>query len=186
MTKAAIADTAARIMHEQCLQDYGLAKRKALESLGMPPQSTLPENRLINEALQKHMALFSSNADRAWQDKIKQAAQQASEFLQGFNHYVGGSLAFNAVKQEDRLEIQLYHDNTEVLLWHLQEHRIPYREQERSVRISRKHEQSYPCFSFVAGDVPVSITVFPDCRPRPRPCDIDGEALPRLKPSQLA
>lgn len=185
MTKTAIAETAARIMHEQCLQDYGLAKRKALEALSLPLQSTLPENRLINQALQKRLTRFATDADRAWQQQIKQAALNASEFLAHFNHAFGGSLAFNAIKQEDRLEILLYHDQTEALLWHLQDHSIPYREQERILRISRNQEQNYPCFSFVAGEVPVSITVFPDSRPRPRPCDTDGEALPTLKPSRL-
>lgn len=172
-------------MHDQCLQDYGLAKRKALDALNLPAQTALPENRIINDALREHMALFATDADKKWQAALNAAAKNASAFLQDFPHFIGGSLAFRAPKLEDRLEILIYSDNTESLLWHLQEHSIPYREQERIVRISRREEQSYPCFSFVANEVPVSLTVFPDHRPRPRPCDVDGEALPRLKPSQL-
>ncbi|MDD9893428.1 MAG: hypothetical protein OXT49_07985 [Gammaproteobacteria bacterium] len=181
MSKHDIAEAAARIMHDQCLQDYGLAKRKALEALSLPAHSALPENQLINAALQEHMALFATAADHEWTEKLIEAAKQASIFLANFPHYIGGSLAFKAAKQEDRLEIHLYDDTPESLLWQLQDHGIPYREQERIVRINRNTEVSYPCFSFVANDVPVSITVFPDSRPRPRPCDIDGSPLPRIK-----
>lgn len=182
MSKQLIAQTAARIMHEQCLQDYGLAKRKALESLGLPAHTALPENQLINAALQEHLALFATDADNQWAKALTNAAQQASAFLQDFTHYIGGSLASQTAKEEDRLEIHLYHDTPEALLWHLQDNHIPYREQERVVRINRNTESSFPCFSFVADNIPVSITVFPDSRPRPRPCDTDGSPLPRIKP----
>lgn len=185
MSKHAIAQAAAGIMHDQCLQDYALAKRKALESLNLPAHTALPENQLINAALKERIALFATDADREWQDKLRAAALQASNFLAAFPHYIGGSLAFDAAKQEDRLEVHLYDDTPEPLLWQLQENGIPYREQERVVRINRNSENCYPCFSFVANDVPISITVFPDSRPRPRPCDIDGSPMPRLKPQAL-
>lgn len=182
MAKQAIAEAAAKIMHHQCLQDYGLAKQKALDSLGLPGNTPLPENQLINRALQAHLALFASDADKHWAEQLEDAAQQASHFLAPFVHYIGGSLASQTAKQEDRLEILLYVDCTEELLWRLQEYNIPYREQERVVRTSRKQEGSYPCFSFVANNIAVSITVFPNSKPRLRPCDIDGTPLPWRKP----
>jgi hypothetical protein len=183
--KQELAEIAARIMHQQRLQDYGVAKRKALETLATTPQTAMPENRLINEALQRYIACFGNADDQNWAAQLKRSAKEASAFLSEFPHYIAGSLASNIAKLDDRLEIHLYSDSTEPLLWTLQDHHIPYREQERVVRINRQTEASYPCFSFVANDIPVSITVFPDSRPRPRQCDIDGSPMPRLKPKQL-
>lgn len=180
-----IAQTAARLMHQQRLQDYGIAKRKALESLGLSTREALPENRLIDEALQQQLALFASEADREWAVKLQQTAQDASDFLADFRHYIGGSLASQTCKQDDRLEVHLYCDAPENLLWALQENQIPYDESQRVVRVGRQQEKEFPCFSFVANDVAVSITVFPDSRPQARPCDTDGSARPRLKPQQL-
>ena len=185
-SKQIIAEAAARIMHQQRLQDYGLAKRKALESLESAQHSAMPENRLINKALQEYIQCFGNAADKDWETQLTTAAKEASAFLNEFPHYVAGSLASQVAKLDDRLEIHLYSDSTEPLLWRLQDHDIPYREQERVVRINRQTEYSYPCFSFVANNIPVSITVFPDSRPRPRQCDIDGSPMPRLKPTQLA
>lgn len=180
-----IAQTAARLMHQQSLQDYGIAKRKALESLGLPSRQALPENSLIDEALRQQLALFASEGDKLWSTKLQQAALNASDFLQDYRHYIGGSLASKTCKQDDRLEIHVYHDTAEPLLWTLQEHRIPYDESHRVIQVGRQQEREYPCFSFVADEVAVSITVFPDARPQARPCDTDGKPRPRLKPSQL-
>lgn len=180
-----IAQTTARLMHQQQLQDYGLAKRKALETLGLSARETLPENRLVDQALQEHLSLFATDADLAWTQHLKQTANHASEFLVNFRHYIGGSLASQTSKQQDRLELHVYCDTPESLLWALQENQIPYDESQRVVRINRQQEREFPCFSFVANEVAVSITVFPDSRPQARPCDSDGSARPRLKPQQL-
>lgn len=180
-----IAQTAARLMHQQSLQDYGIAKRKALESLGLPSRQALPENQQVDEALRQQLALFASEADKQWKQKLQQAATNASEFLKTFRHYIGGSLASQTCKQDDRLEIHLYCDTAEPLLWSLQDNQIPYVEGQRVIQIGRRQEQEFPCFSFVADEVAVSITVFPDTRPQARPCDSDGSPRPRLKPSQL-
>lgn len=181
-----IAQAAARIMHQQRLQEYGIAKRKALESLGLPHREALPENKLVDEALKEQLALFANEADRNWSTALLQAAQDASEFLAGFSHYIGGSLASQTSKQDDRLEVHLYCDTPEALLWVLQDNSIPYDESQRVVRIGRQVEKEFPCFSFVANSIAISITVFPDTRPQARPCDTDGSPRPRLKPKQLA
>lgn len=181
-----IAQTAARIMHQQRLQEYGIAKRKALESLSLAAREALPENKLVDEALKEQLALFASEADRNWSAALLQAARDASSFLADFSHYIGGSLASQTSKQDDRLEIHLYCDTPEALLWALQDNSIPYDESQRVIRVGRQIEKEFPCFSFVANNIAVSITVFPDTRPQARPCDTDGSPRPRLKPKQLA
>ena len=59
--RRALAQEAARIMAEQGIDDYRLAKRKAAERLGATDIAVLPKNTEIEEALADHQRLFESH-----------------------------------------------------------------------------------------------------------------------------
>ena len=57
----ALAQEAARIMSEQGIDDYGLAKRKAAERFGATDIAVLPKNTEIEAALAAHHRLFEAH-----------------------------------------------------------------------------------------------------------------------------
>ena len=60
MMRQAIAREAARLMIEHGHENYGLAKRKAAERIGVQNERDLPANREIEAALRDYQRLFQS------------------------------------------------------------------------------------------------------------------------------
>ena len=65
LLRQAVAEEAARIMREQGVDDYLLAKRKAAERLGVTDASILPRNTEIEAALVAHQRLFAADRHEA-------------------------------------------------------------------------------------------------------------------------
>ncbi|MDP1897375.1 MAG: hypothetical protein Q8K43_05770, partial [Sulfurimicrobium sp.] len=56
-----IAQTAARLIAEDGIQDYSLAKRKAARQLGAADTHSLPSNSEVQQALRLHQELYQKN-----------------------------------------------------------------------------------------------------------------------------
>ena len=56
-----LAQEAARIIVEQGIQDFRVAKNKAAERLGLKDRGSLPGNSEIQQAVGEHLQLFSYN-----------------------------------------------------------------------------------------------------------------------------
>ena len=59
--RAAIAAAAARIMAEDGIDDYAMAKRKAARRLGAPETESLPANEEIASALRAYQLLYQAD-----------------------------------------------------------------------------------------------------------------------------
>ena len=75
----ALAQEAARIMSEQGIDDYGLAKRKAAERLGATDIAVLPKNTEIEAALAAHHRLFEGDKHSTALSALRRTALQATE-----------------------------------------------------------------------------------------------------------
>ena len=73
-TRSRIAYLAARIMAEDGVEDYGLAKRKALRQAGVPETKQLPTNEEIDAALRAYQQLYHNEEHRS---RLKQLREQA-------------------------------------------------------------------------------------------------------------
>jgi hypothetical protein len=62
--RARVAEEAARIMREQGVRDFLLAKRKAADRLGVTDRHALPANQEIADALAAQQRLFGGAAHR--------------------------------------------------------------------------------------------------------------------------
>ena len=56
-----IAATAARIMAEDGIDSFALAKRKAARQLGAPDTEAMPRNEEVEEALHAYRALYQAD-----------------------------------------------------------------------------------------------------------------------------
>src|SRR5690606_18320809 len=82
--RRALAQEAARIMSEQGIDDYGLAKRKAAERLGATDIAVLPKNTEIEAALTTHHRLFESRTHSSALNDLRETALQAMRLLERF------------------------------------------------------------------------------------------------------
>ncbi len=134
--RSRIAHYAARLMAEDGVEDYGVAKRKAARQAGVPDTRQLPTNEEIDEALRTHQALYQADEHRLHLRELRAKAVRAMNQLSAFNPYLTGSvLSGNAGKYAD-VNLQLYTDNVKSVELYLIEHRIPYRSTQMRLHIA--------------------------------------------------
>src|SRR5262245_23073679 len=110
-TRSRIAHLAARLMAEDGIEDYSLAKRKAARQAGMPDSRELPANEEIDAALQLYQAIYHPDEHRDRLRMLREKALRAMRELAQFQPYLTGSvLNGNAGKYAD-INLQLYTDN---------------------------------------------------------------------------
>src|SRR5690606_41103402 len=95
--RRALAQEAARIMSEQGIDDYGLAKRKAAERLGATDIAVLPKNTEIEEALAIHHRLFEGATHTSALSELRETALQAMRLLDRFQPRLVGPVLSGTV-----------------------------------------------------------------------------------------
>jgi len=122
-----IAHLAARLMAEDGIEDYALAKRKAARQAGVPDTRELPNNEEIDAALRTYQQIYHQEAHRERLRALRQTALRAMRELAQFNpHLTGSVLNGNAGKYAD-INLQLFADSAKTVELYLIDRGIPYR-----------------------------------------------------------
>lgn len=122
-----IAHLAARLMAEDGIEDYALAKRKAARQAGMPDTRELPNNEEIDEALRAYKQIYQRETHRDRLRALRETALRVMRELAQFNpHLTGPVLNGTAGKYAD-INLQLFVDSTKTIELYLIDRGIPYR-----------------------------------------------------------
>ncbi|MDD5175255.1 MAG: hypothetical protein PHQ05_02375 [Sterolibacterium sp.] len=106
-----ISNVAARLMAEDGISSYGLAKRKAAKQLGIPDSEALPANQEIEEALRVYLSLYQEEELPERLKLLRQEALVMMRLLEKFSPYlVGPALDGTAVRYAEA-EIELFADS---------------------------------------------------------------------------
>ena len=176
-----VAQEAARIMLDHGVRDYGVAKRKAAERLGVRDDGQLPRNTEIKEALVEYQRLFHGERHRARLLTLRQAALEALRFFEPFSPRLVGAVLDGSADDHSAVAIHVFAEAPEELALFLEERAIPFDMDQRRMRYARDEEQDYPVCRFAAGDVNVDVTVFPTGAIRRAPLSpVDGRPMRRL------
>lgn len=140
-----IAQSAARLMYEEGISDYGRAKRKALKSLGITQDAPLPTNAEIDAALREYHALYGDEADAAHLHDLRQAALHTMRLLQKFQPHLTGTVLEGTAGPHADTDIHVFAESAKELEIFLLNQNIPYRLDEHQYRMSdrpskQKHE----------------------------------------------
>lgn len=185
--RRALAQEAARIMSEQGIDDYRLAKRKAAERLGATDISVLPKNTEIEEALAEHQRLFESHTHSSTLAALRRTALQAMRLLQKFQPRLVGPVLSGTASAHSEVNLHLFADGTESVALHLVEQDIPHHIAERRFRYEPNRVVAYPVVQFVAGDREIDSVVFPLDGIRQSPASpVDGRPMRRADADEVA
>ncbi|HET7570166.1 MAG TPA: hypothetical protein VFK96_06235 [Gammaproteobacteria bacterium] len=178
-----IAQEAARILAEEGVRDFLLAKRKATERLGMDPRSrNLPTNREIEDALAEHHRLFHADSHEQRLRELREAARRAMQLLAPFEPRLVGGVLSGLAAEHAPVQLHLFADTAEQVAIHLMERRIQYELEERRLKQPRGEGQHYPQYCFMLGDVVIEATVFPYNAMRQAPASpVDGKPMRRAR-----
>lgn len=126
-----IAQQAARLIAEDGIQDFSLAKRKAAQQIGAPDTRNLPTNAEIDHALRLFRELFQKGEHEAVLRALREQALAAMELLETFNPYLIGSVLSGSAGRHSDINLLLYADSPKEVELFLINRRIPYRLGER-------------------------------------------------------
>jgi hypothetical protein len=106
-----IAGAAARLIAENGVTDYTLAKRKAAHSLGLPDGTPLPENAEVENELRLYQRLFQDGEQGERIGHLRQKARKIMVIVQRFNPYLTGSVLDGSAGRYAEIDIQLFTDS---------------------------------------------------------------------------
>jgi hypothetical protein len=189
MLRQAVAEEAARIMTEQGIDDFLLAKRKAAERLGVVDASILPRNTEIESALFARRRLFSGGKHEAAIAELRRAALQAMKLVAEFEPRLVGPVLTGTASAHSEINLHLFAETPEAVSILLEERGIPHEVLERRLRFERDRDRTatYPAFRFVAGRQSVDAVVFPLDGIRQSPFSpVDGKPMRRATTAEVA
>ena len=110
-TRASIAAAAARLIAEDGITDFHLAKRKAARQLGLPEHVAFPDNAEVEVELRAYRSLYQGEEHEALIAELRQEALELLELLAGFNPYLTGSVLEGTAGEHSRIDILLFADS---------------------------------------------------------------------------
>jgi hypothetical protein len=156
-TRERIAQLAARLIAEDGIEDYALAKRKAARQAGVPDKRQLPNNEEIDAELRLYRELFQKEHAMQLRELRLLALEVMNEFDR-FNPYLTGSALTGGAGKYAGIQLQLFTDDTKSVEHYLLERRSNFRSGQTRL-YAGDMELVAPIMSFVRNGVEIRLTV---------------------------
>jgi hypothetical protein len=151
--RARIAAAAARLMAEDGVEDFALAKRKAARQLGAEDTQSLPKNEEIEAELRAYQSLYQGEEQRERIQYLRRCALEAMHLLERFRPYLAGPVLSGTAGRYSEIDLQLFTDDGKAVEHFLLSRSIAYDvsderrfagDQARAVSILRVDWQGVP------------------------------------------
>ncbi|MEJ2127971.1 MAG: hypothetical protein P8X81_03900 [Woeseiaceae bacterium] len=178
-----LAQEAARIIVEQGIRDYRVAKVKAAERLGLNTRGALPGNAEIELAISNHHALFGGESHADFLRLMREIALSAMDLLSDFTPRLVGPVLQGTADENSAVNLHVFCDSPESVAMRLADSGLNYRPYERRLKTSRGKgatPDTFVGFQFDYEGERVEATVFPVDGIRQSPISpIDGKPMRR-------
>ena len=178
-----LAQEAARIIVDQGIRDYRVAKIKAAERLGFNDRGSLPGNAEIEFAVSEHLTLFGGGEHADFLRQLREVAVSAMEMLASYTPRLVGPVLNGTADDHSAVNLHLFADSPELVAMELDGRGISYRPFDRRLRAHRNRKTTadvFAAFEFMHEHAAVEATVFPVDGIRQAPISpIDGKPMRR-------
>jgi hypothetical protein len=158
-TRARIAAAAARLMAEDGIDDFALAKRKAAKQLGAIDSQALPGNDEIEAELRAYLALYQAEEHPQRVAELREIALDAMRTLEHFSPYLTGPVLKGIAGPYAEIELQLFPDSVKEVEIFLLDRNLAYATQEgRRYAGDRAHAVSVLTLTWRG--VPLRLSIF--------------------------
>ena len=154
-----IAAAAARIMAEEGIDNFALAKRKAARRLGAPDSEALPANEEVEAALREYLALYQAEAHPERINELRRIALQAMDALERFNPYLTGPVLAGLAGPYAEIDLQLFPESTKDVELYLLDLKLPYEASDER-RYTGDRARAVAVISLEWQGVPLRLSVF--------------------------
>ncbi len=170
-----IADEAARLVLEESIADYELARGKAARRYGVKGRANLPTPAEIDAAVQSRRSLFGLAVSADEQRTLLRAAYRWLKQLSTYSPRLVGGVAEGVMTPDSVLEIHLVADSVKEIAIDLLNRELTYQSIERPFAGTKIPASG---FAFEDRGVPVELFVFGSAAEREALRDVrDGKAL---------
>jgi len=154
-----IAAAAARIIAEDGIDDFALAKRKAARSLGAADSEALPRNDEIEAELRAYLALYQAEEHPQRVAELRSVALEAMRELERFHPYLTGPVLKGVAGPYAAIELQLFPESAKDLEIFLLDRGIVFETYEAR-RYSGDRARAVSVFTLLWQDCPLKLSVF--------------------------
>ena len=126
LQRTRIASAAARLMAEDGIADFDLAKRKAARSLGLPETAELPDSAEVEAELRVYQRLFQGSDHDAELDYLRRKAIELMAVLSPFRPYLTGAVLDGTAGAHAEIDLQLFVDSSKEVEIFLLNQQIDY------------------------------------------------------------
>jgi hypothetical protein len=157
--RARIAATAARLMAEDGIDDFALAKRKAARQLGAPDTEALPANQEVEAELRAYRALYQAEEHPERIAELRRAALDAMRTFEQFNPYLTGPVLTGLAGPYAQIDLQLFPESAKDLEIFLLERNFAF-ETAEGRRYSGDRSRSMSLFTLDWHGIPLRLQAF--------------------------
>src|SRR3954470_20817935 len=154
-----IAAAAARLMAEDGIDDFSLAKRKAARQLGAADTQSLPRNDEIEVELRAYRALYQSETHPEVVEELRRVALDAMRALEAFRPYLTGPVLKGIAGPYAEIDLQLFPDSAKDVEIFLLDQNVPFTTQEAR-RYSGDQPRAVSLISLLWQGVPLRLAIF--------------------------
>lgn len=180
-----IAQAAARMIAEDGIQDYALAKRKAARQMGAADSHSLPNNSEIQQALRAYQDLYQKDEQPQRLRRLRQEALAVMQLLEQFNPHLTGSVLAGTATRHSDINLQLFADSAKEVELFLLNRNMPYETGEKRLKLGEEAIQA-PTFTLNGdiAEIKISVLGTDDLRKTARSPD-DGKIPERARIKQV-
>ncbi|MFN3919979.1 MAG: hypothetical protein ACK4JF_06785 [Methylohalobius sp.] len=155
-----IAQLSARIILEEGVNDYAIAKRKAAQRLRLDWEK-MPDDQIIEAALHEYHRIFRFQHQPAFIRGLREIALEAMEFLAEFSPRLVGAVLEGTAGEYSPITLHLFPETPEAVIWKLVEANIRYKEEPLITAELGNHEAKIPVLSFHFKEHPTETFLYP-------------------------
>jgi len=157
-----LAHHAARLIAEDGITDYGLAKRKAAKQMGATDTHHLPSNQEVEGALQSYRALYQRDSHPGILHRLREEACAAMRMLEPFQPYLTGSVLSGTAGERSDINLMVFSDDAKAVLLFLLKHNLEFEDGEWRVRLNG-HDELVPSYTLTGeSGTQIHIIVLPE------------------------
>ncbi|MFN7426951.1 MAG: hypothetical protein ACK5T2_10935 [bacterium] len=181
-----IAQLAARLIAEDGIDDWGLAKKKAARTLGLTEAHCLPTNAELEAALLEYQRIFDEEGQREELHWLRSQALDLMDLFERFQPHLVGPVLSGAIGKYPTIHLHLFTDDEKAIEWFLLKEAIPYDPSQRRVFIGGA-ASTVPCFELNVEGTDVHLVQFITAdRHQPVRLSAEGRPMARAGRASLA
>ncbi len=153
--RASIAATAARLMAEDGITDFHLAKKKAARQLGLPAHTAFPDNAEVEQELRAYRSLYQDEEHAELLQNLRETALELMELLADYRPYLTGSVLDGTAGPHSNIDILLFADSAKDVEIFLLNHGIDYE------HVEPRNERAEVVLVVETEDADANLVIFP-------------------------